>query len=299
MKLSSALKEIFPEPMAPAAKVFDDELAASFYPEGSTRLAHMRQACRTAKRIVSQINYDSELSNKIVTAALFHDIGYAEKLINTGFHPLDGAAYLAHCGAPEDIIEAVLWHSSTPIEIKSLPEIKKIYDKFPTPDFKSPVFRAVCYCDFRTSPLGQSFSFGQRIVELENRFGLESIPPAIARKTLPGARTNQKKYAQEITRTQSKTLPWIFCDIDGTLIEPGKRIDQTSIDAIERYRNAGGKVSLITGKHLISIPELMQAVGSDNAHGGVNGSIISRNGKLSLHGETLSEYKNIEDTLLG
>lgn len=157
MKLSSILKQIFPEPMAPAAAILDDELAASFYPADSTRLAHMRQACRTAGRIVSQMNYSPELSEKIITAALFHDVGYSEKLSRTGFHPLDGAVYLAHCGAAEDVIEAVLWHSSTPIEIQMLLEIKKFYDQFPEPDFDNPVIRGVCYSDFRTSPVGESF----------------------------------------------------------------------------------------------------------------------------------------------
>ncbi|WP_245577025.1 HAD-IIB family hydrolase [Maridesulfovibrio zosterae] len=296
--MSSVLKEIFPEPMAPIATVFNDELAASFYNADSTRLAHMRQACRTAKRIVSQMNYDKELSDKIIIAALFHDIGYSEKLAKTGFHPLDGAAYLAHCGAPEDVIEAVLWHSSTPLEIQNLPEIKVYYDKFPVPDLENILIRTVCYCDFRTSPLGESFSFGQRIVELKNRFGTGSIAPAIAKKTLPAARKDQDYLARNITQNRNAPLPWIFCDIDGTLIEPGNIIDEISANAIERFRSAGGKFSLVTGKHLISIPELIEIVGSENAHAGVNGSLINRSGDLSLHGTTIAQCKSIEETLL-
>ncbi|GKT31437.1 HAD-IIB family hydrolase, partial [Aduncisulcus paluster] len=120
------------------------------------------------------MDYDAKTAEKVVTAALFHDVGYSEKLKNTGFHPLDGAAYLAHCNAPEDLIMAVLWHSSTPIEIESMPEMKKIYSQFPGPNYDCPIYKAVAYCDFRTSPVGESYSFGQRIVELESRFGLES-----------------------------------------------------------------------------------------------------------------------------
>lgn len=135
-------------------------------------------------------------------------------------------------------------------------------------------------------------------MELEKRFGAGSVPPGIARKTLPAARKTQRAYAESISLGQSRPLPWIFCDIDGTLIEPGRRIDPVSIEAISRYRAAGGRVSLVTGKHLISIPELMQAVGSENPHAGVNGSVIARNGEISLHGSILEPYKDIEDTLL-
>ncbi len=298
VKLSKVLKEIFPDPLAPVVDVLNDETASSFYPEDSTRLAHMRQACRTARRVVSQMGYDSKLAGRIVTAALFHDIGYSEKLKNTGFHPLDGAAYLAHCNAPEDIIEAVLWHSSTPVEIESLPEIKKIYDRFPKPQLDGVIHDAVRYCDFRTSPIGQSYSFGMRIVELEDRFGSDSIPPGIARATLPVARRVQSSYANSITRKHKGPLPWVFCDIDGTLISPGKRIDRRSLAAINRYTTAGGRFSLVTGKHMISVPELIHSVGDHNPHAGVNGSVIVRNGEIKLHGETLEVYEALEDALL-
>ncbi|NDV25825.1 HAD-IIB family hydrolase [Desulfovibrio sp. JC010] len=298
MNISSILKKIFPEPLGPVSENLTDELAASFFPADSTRLAHMRQACKTARRLVEQMDYDAETAEKIVTAALFHDVGYSEKLKKTGFHPLDGAAYLAHCNAPEDVIRAVLWHSSTPVEIESLPEIKKIYDNFPGPDYESPIHKAVAYCDFRTSPLGESYSFGQRIVELEGRFGMDSLPPSIARKTLPYTRRNQQDYARTIACAQDKNLPWIFCDIDNTLITPGKTIDRRTLNAINRYTTAGGHFSLITGKHMISLPHLVSSVGSFTPHAGVNGSVIVRNGKLEVFGEGVTPFKAIEDALI-
>ncbi|WP_320171415.1 HAD-IIB family hydrolase [Maridesulfovibrio sp.] len=298
VKSSDILKEIFPDPLAPTAGTLDDALAASFYPEDSTRLAHMRQACSTAQRIVSQTGCEGELAGKITTAALFHDIGYSEKLSRTGFHPLDGAVYLAHCDAPEDIVEAVLWHSSTPVDIEYKPEIKEIYDRLPRPDLRGPVHSAVRYCDFRTSPVGEPFSFGQRIVELEGRFGLGSIPPQTARRLLPEARRVQNMYSREIAGQQHRNLPWIFCDIDGTLIEPGQSLDRRSLAAINRYTTAGGRFSLVTGKHMISVPELIQSVGSHNPHAGVNGSVIIRDGRISLFGETVEPCEEIENILL-
>ena len=298
VKISSILKKIFPEPLGPVSNELTDELAASFFPADSTRLAHMRQACRTASRLAYQMDYDEQTAKKIITAALFHDVGYSEKLNKTGFHPLDGAAYLAHCNAPEDVIRAVLWHSSTPIEIENLPEIKKIYDNFPGPNYDCPIHKAVAYADFRTSPLGESYSFGQRIAELESRYGIGSVPPSIARMTLPYARKNQRDYASTIACAQGKNLPWIFCDIDNTLIMPGKRIDRRTLNAINRYTTAGGHFSLISGKHMISVPHLISCVGDHTPHVGVNGSVIVRNGKLKIFGETITPFKAIEDALL-
>ncbi|WP_432738245.1 HAD-IIB family hydrolase [Maridesulfovibrio sp. FT414] len=298
MKLSDILKEIFPEPLAPVAGVLDDKFAASFFPADSTRLAHMRQARRTAERLVNQLGYDSVLAEKIVTAALFHDVGYSEELRSTGFHPLDGAVFLAHCNAPEEVIEAVLWHSSTPIEIESMPEMKTLYDRFPEPELDGIIHDAVRYCDFRTSPVGEPFTFGQRIAELEHRFGADSIPPWIARATLPVARRVQASYADGIARQQGRNLPWVFCDIDNTLITPGARIDRRTLAAINRYTTAGGRFSLVTGKHMISVPELISSVGSHNSHAGVNGSVIVRNGQIRLHGDVLGPFEAIENALL-
>ncbi|WP_421899102.1 HAD-IIB family hydrolase [Maridesulfovibrio sp.] len=298
MNVSSILKKIFPEPLGPVSNELTDELAASFFPADSTRLAHMRQACKTARRLAAQMDYDTETAETVVTAALFHDVGYSEKLSKTGFHPLDGAAYLAHCNAPEDLVSAVLWHSSTPVEIESMPEMKEIYSQFPGPNYDCPIYKAVAYCDFRTSPVGESYSFGQRIVELENRFGLDSVPPAIARKTLPYSRQNQQDFTRTIACAQGKNLPWIFCDIDNTLIMPGDRIDRRTLNAINRYTTAGGRFSLITGKHMISVPHLISSVGEQTSHAGVNGSVIVRNGKLEVFGETVTPFKAIEDALL-
>ena len=36
----------------------------------------------------------------LVAAPWLHDIGYAVEVTDTGFHPLDGACYLASPGAP-------------------------------------------------------------------------------------------------------------------------------------------------------------------------------------------------------
>ncbi|SCG11123.1 HD domain-containing protein [Streptomyces sp. MnatMP-M27] len=46
------------------------------------------------------------------SAAVLHDIGYAPPLVNTGFHPLDGARYLRDThAADERIVRLVANHT--------------------------------------------------------------------------------------------------------------------------------------------------------------------------------------------
>lgn len=47
----------------------------------------------------------------LVTAAWLHDIGYAEAVVDTGFHPVDGARYLRGRGWPRGCAR---WWPTTP-----------------------------------------------------------------------------------------------------------------------------------------------------------------------------------------
>ncbi|MFC5001765.1 HD domain-containing protein [Dactylosporangium cerinum] len=47
----------------------------------------------------------------VLAAAWLHDIGYAADLHDTGFHPLDGARFLARAGWPARICALVAHHS--------------------------------------------------------------------------------------------------------------------------------------------------------------------------------------------
>lgn len=298
MNLSSKLKELFPNITKTEHQPLTEELAGSFFPKGATRFAHMQQASKTAKRIATQTGLNGDKADRLITATLFHDVGYSEKLKQTGFHPLDGAAFLAHAGAQEEVIEAVLWHSSTEQDIKALPEVENIYKNFPPPSKNNQTLKGVSYCDFRTSPVGESFSFGQRIAEFRNRFGDNGYTRKATKWTLPVVRETQAAYIKTISKLHKNSLPWIFCDIDSTLIYPGQKINKQSMEAIKRYIDAGGKLSLITGKHLISIHSFLREMNLEGPHSGVNGSMLIKNDCLSSYGPTVENYREIEDILL-
>ena len=54
------------------------------------RWRHVRSVARRARWVAKQL----ALSDDLMAAAWLHDVGYAPELVETGFHPLDGARFL-------------------------------------------------------------------------------------------------------------------------------------------------------------------------------------------------------------
>jgi len=80
----------------------------------SRRWTHTRSVARRARRVADSL----DLPDDLVCAAWVHDIGYAPALVDTGFHPLDGARYLRRGGVDEAVISLVAYHSCALIEAK-------------------------------------------------------------------------------------------------------------------------------------------------------------------------------------
>ena len=60
------------------------------------RWAHVQGVADTARTLAPILGKNAGL---LTAAAILHDIGYAPRLADTGFHPLDGARYSARCRA--------------------------------------------------------------------------------------------------------------------------------------------------------------------------------------------------------
>ena len=61
------------------------------------RWAHAQGVAGKAERVAASLALSEDV---LVSAAWLHDIGYAPAAVATGFHPLDGARYLAGLGRP-------------------------------------------------------------------------------------------------------------------------------------------------------------------------------------------------------
>ena len=110
---------------------------------------------------------------QLLQAALYHDIAYADPLKLSSYHPLDGAIHLAHVGADEEVIEAILYHSDARGSAKRFPEVESIYCELDLVCKPSLVADALTFCDRRTSPSGQPISLERRLQEVRERYGVD------------------------------------------------------------------------------------------------------------------------------
>jgi putative nucleotidyltransferase with HDIG domain len=108
----------------------------------------------------------------LVAAAWLHDIGYSEALVKTGFHPLDGAAYLRRTGWSPRIAALVAHHSGSAIVagMNGSRHALAVY-----PHEVSPLADALTYADQTTGPLGQRVDVRARIDEVLLRHGPDSV----------------------------------------------------------------------------------------------------------------------------
>ncbi|GAA2738833.1 HD domain-containing protein [Actinocorallia aurantiaca] len=102
-------------------------------------------------------------------AAWLHDIGYAPLLVDTGFHPIDGARHLRRLGVDERIVCLVAHHTCAHIEadLRGLSGILR--DEFSHE--RSDVADALCFCDMTTSPDGDRVEVLARLTEIRSRYG--------------------------------------------------------------------------------------------------------------------------------
>ena len=129
------------------------------------RWRHVRSVARRARWAAKQLS----LSDALVAAAWLHDIGYAPDLVETGFHPLDGARYLRRMGVDGQVVSLVAYHSCAQIEADVRGLGAELASEFSPAD---PVMSdALLYCDMTTGPDGEYVRPADRLVEIRGRYG--------------------------------------------------------------------------------------------------------------------------------
>lgn len=129
------------------------------------RWRHVRSVARRARWVAKQL----ALSEDLVAAAWLHDIGYAPELVQTGFHPLDGARYLRRAGITEQVVCLVAYHSCAQVEADVRGLGAELASEFsPADPFLSDV---LLYCDMTTGPDGDYVRPADRLVEIRGRYG--------------------------------------------------------------------------------------------------------------------------------
>src|SRR5690242_10688544 len=129
------------------------------------RWRHVRSVARRARWVAKQLSLPEDL----VAAAWLHDVGYAPELVETGFHPLDGARYLRREGIDGQVVSLVAYHSCAQIEAGVRGLGAELASEFsPAEPLLSD---ALLYCDMTTSPDGEYVRPANRLVEIRGRYG--------------------------------------------------------------------------------------------------------------------------------
>jgi HD superfamily phosphodiesterase len=129
------------------------------------RWRHVRSVARRARWAGKQLS----LSEAVVAAAWLHDIGYAPDLVETGFHPLDGARYLRSVGVDGQVVSLVAYHSCAQIEADVRGLGAELASEFSPAD--SLLADVLLYCDMTTGPGGDYVRPADRLVEIRGRYG--------------------------------------------------------------------------------------------------------------------------------
>jgi hypothetical protein len=130
------------------------------------RWAHTQGVAAQAITLKSVLGKDTDL---LIAAAWLHDIGYAPDLVDTGFHPLDGARYLGDTSQADELLcRLVAHHSCAATEAAQRGLDRALLREFAP--VGGELADALTYCDMTTGPDGQRLSVEQRLSEISGRY---------------------------------------------------------------------------------------------------------------------------------
>lgn len=161
-----------------ARRVAETELAAPL----PRRWAHSRGVARRAAEIAHAVGADADL---LTAAAVLHDVGYAPRLVVTGFHPLDGARFLRDVHNADDrLVRLVANHSFALLEAEERGLRDVLAAEFPLLEDQRLV-DALVWCDMTTTPDGHPTTTQDRIAEILSRYGADSVVGRFIRRASP------------------------------------------------------------------------------------------------------------------
>ncbi|MFE6397523.1 HD domain-containing protein [Streptomyces alboflavus] len=159
------------------------ELAGALLRESlPRRWAHTQGVAACARKLVPLLD---GRAGALEAAAVLHDIGYAPSVVDTGFHPLDGARHLRALDAVDDrVVRLVANHSFALLEAEERGLRAELAYEFPLLDDPLLV-DALVYCDMTTTPDGGRTTSEERVGEILGRYGEDSVVGRFIRRAAP------------------------------------------------------------------------------------------------------------------
>jgi hypothetical protein len=139
-------------------------LARNMLAGEGTRWPHVRTAGFVATRLTTL--FDDDEAALLLAAATLHDIGYAKRIVQTGFHPLDGALFLQSEGFPDRLAALVAHHSQAAITapLRGVPDLAERF-----PEERSLLVDALVYADMHAAPDGRIVGTEWRLTDVARR----------------------------------------------------------------------------------------------------------------------------------
>jgi HD superfamily phosphodiesterase len=160
------------------------------------RWAHTQGVAAQAHTLKPILGKDAGL---LAAAAWLHDIGYAPDLVDTGFHPLDGARYLGDTRQADELLcRLVAHHSCAVIEAAQRGLDRVLLREFAPVDGE--LADSLTYCDMTTGPDGQRLSVEQRLDEITRRYA----PDHPVRRTLAYTAPELARVVRRVQRRLAK-----------------------------------------------------------------------------------------------
>ena len=161
------------------------------------RWTHVQGVAARARSLAPVLGDDADL---LEAAAWLHDIGYAPDLAVTCLHALDGARYLRdaqHAGTM--LCRLVAHHSCAIIEAgeRGLADILQLEFE-PAPYALS---SALTFCDMTTSPDGELVPVGQRLAEIQHRYGAGHLVSRSIQRATPMILSAVEQVQERAART--------------------------------------------------------------------------------------------------
>ena len=238
--------------------VLDQSLVNELLRDDTERLKHVFGVLKHAEEMFKALLTAQEWS-ALRIAALFHDIGYSAKIKHTGFHPLDGAIFLAHSGAPESSVLATLYHTGAIGEVAVCDVARDIYSQLgEMPSCR--ILDCLTLADLKTGPDGSSMTLSERVNDVYVRYGAGHPVAENIQSQLPLFYSIIDRLWYHYSTT--KGLPiWVAADVDNTLVTPSENLSETNFKSIVKFRKEQGKLTLATGKHPKALLPLIHALG--------------------------------------
>lgn len=167
------------------------------------RWVHSLGVAKRARSLSPVLGDDAEL---LEAAAVLHDIGYSPAIATTGFHPLDGARFLRDQErADERVVRLVAHHSCALLEAEERGLRHELESEF---ELERPdLVDALLYCDMTTTPDGTQTTPTERLNEIVQRYGPDTIVGRFIQRADPEIHAAAKRVEERLARVSGGDQP--------------------------------------------------------------------------------------------